>query len=185
MRRVPRRRVPRGPFVAALLATAALAVGCSQAPPQPAAATAPPSSADAAPAVSDARDARAADPCTLPTTAQLTSLGIAGRGTPVAAPEGPGCTWRGRSELGITLFTSGGGIATLARNSEPTTSRVRLAGYPALETFTGKGEFCQYDVAVSATQVLSASLQGGSPDSCTALQAVLPGVIANLPALRG
>jgi hypothetical protein len=180
------RRVPRsGPFVAALLATAALAVGCAQAAPQPAAATPPPSPTDAAPAVSDARDARAADPCTLPTAAQLTTLGIAAPGTPVAAPEGPGCAWRGRSELGITLYTNGGGIATLARNSEPTTSRVRLAGYPALETFTGTGEFCQYDVAVSATQVLSASLQGGSPDSCTALQAVLPGVVANLPAMPG
>jgi hypothetical protein len=181
----------RVPFVAALLATAALVAGCAQAAPAtpapapaPSAATAAQSPADDAPAVPDARDARAADPCTLPTAAQLTTLGIAGRGTPVAAPEGPGCTWRGRSELGMTLYTSGGGIATLARNSEPTTSRVRLAGYPALETFTGKGEFCQYDVAVSATQVLSASLQGGSPDSCTALQAVLPGVVANLPALR-
>ena len=127
----------------------------------------------------------AADPCALPTWAQLATLGISGSGTRVTAPEGPGCAWRGRPELGITLYTSGGGIATLARNSEPTTSRVRLAGYPALETFTGKGEFCQYDVAVAATQVVSASLQGGSPDSCTALQAVLPGVVANLPALRG
>ena len=42
---VTMRRVPRsGPFVAALLATAALAVGCAQAALQPAASTPPPSS---------------------------------------------------------------------------------------------------------------------------------------------
>jgi hypothetical protein len=176
-----------GPLLAGMLAAAALAAGCAQptAPPtaQPTAQPAPPPT-DAAPAVPDARDARTADPCALPTAAQLATLGIRGSGAHVAAPEGPGCAWRGRAELGITLYTDGGGISTLARNSEPTTSRVRLAGYPALETFTGKGEFCQYDVAVAATQVVSATLQGGSPDSCTALQAVLPGVVANLPALR-
>ena len=171
-----------GPTVV-LLAAAVLAAGCAhaatpQAPPRE-------QSSDAVPEVRDARDARAADPCTVPTEDQLTALGVSGQGTSVTAPEGPRCEWHGRPELGITLYTSGGGIATLARNSEPTTSRVRLAGYPALETFTGKGEFCQYDVGVAANQVLSASLDGGSPDSCTALQAVLPGVVASLPALTG
>jgi Protein of unknown function (DUF3558) len=169
-----------------LLAAAVLAAGCAHtATPQAARTALPAQPSDAAPAVRDARDARAADPCTLPTGDQLTALGISGAGTPTTAPEGPRCEWHGRPELGITLYTNGGGIATLARNSEPTTSRVRLAGYPALETFTGTGEFCQYDVGVAATQVLSASLDGGSPDSCTALQAVLPGVVANLPALTG
>jgi Protein of unknown function (DUF3558) len=161
-----------------MLAAAVLSVGCARAAPPPAA-----QPADGVPAVRAARDARSADPCALPTAAQLTALGITGAGTPVTAPEGPRCEWHGRPELGITLYTDGGGIATLARNSDPTTSRVRLAGYPALETFTGTGEFCQYDVGVAATQVVSASLDGGTPDSCTALQAVLPGVVANLPAL--
>ena len=55
--------------------------------------------------------------------------------------------------------------------------------YAALETFTGAGEFCQYDVGVASDQVVMASLQGGRPDSCTALQAVLPDVVAALPAL--
>jgi uncharacterized protein DUF3558 len=174
-----------GLLLAGLLAATAAAAGCAQPTPQAGPQPAPAPPTDAAPAVPDARDARAADPCALPTSAQLATLGISGSGARVTAPEGPGCAWRGRAELGITLYTSGGGIATLARNSEPTTSRVRLAGYPALETFTGKGEFCQYDVAVAATQVVSASLQGGSPDSCTALQAVLPGVVANLPGLGG
>ena len=170
-----------------VLATAVLSVGCAKTgpAPAPAATSSAEPSADAVPAVRDARDARSADPCALPTQAQLTALGITVAGTPVTAPEGPSCAWHGRPELRITLYTDGGGLATLARNSEPTTSRVRLAGYPALETFTGSGEFCQYDVGVSATQVLSASLDGGSPDSCTALQTVLPGVVANLPALDG
>ena len=168
---------------AVLLTAAVLVAGCAHAAtPQGAP---PEQSSDAVPTVRDARDARAANPCSVPTKAQLTALGVSSAGTPVTAPEGPRCEWHGRPELGITLYTSGGGIATLARNSEPTTSRVRLAGYPALETFTGTGEFCQYDVGVAETQVLSASLDGGSPDSCTALQAVLPDVVANLPALTG
>ena len=139
------------------------------------------------PPIEHARDARAADPCALPTGAQLASLGITASGTAAAAAEGRRCTWRATPEtgpeLGITLFVDGGGLATLAANSEPSTSRVRLAGYPALETFTGTGEFCQYDVGVAPGQVLMASLEGGEPDSCTALQAVLPDVMANLPAL--
>jgi Protein of unknown function (DUF3558) len=171
---------------AVMMLAVVLAAGCGKAAPPPAAqAEQSAQSASEVPAVRDARDARSADPCALPTGAQLTALGITGAGTHVTAPEGPRCEWHGRPGLGITLYTNGGGIATLARNSEPTTSRVRLAGYPALETFTGTGEFCQYDVGVAATQVLSASLDGGSPDSCTALQTVLPGVVANLPALHG
>ena len=45
------------------------------------------------------------------------------------------------------------------------------------------GEFCQYDVGVAGDQVVMASLQGGRPDSCTALQAVLPAMLATLPVL--
>lgn len=139
------------------------------------------------PPVGNARDARSADPCGLPTPEQLAALGITAPAVAAAAPEGPRCEWRSTagqgSELGITLFTTGGGLAVLATNSEPTTARVRLAGYPALETFTGAGEFCQYDVGVAADQVVMASLQGGTPDSCTALQAVLPAMLADLPAL--
>jgi Protein of unknown function (DUF3558) len=143
--------------------------------------------APAVPPIGHARDARAADPCALATAAQLATLGIDTPGTVTPAPEGRRCEWRTTTEtgpeLGITLFVDGGGLATLAGNSEPTTSRVRLAGYPALETFTGTGEFCQYDVGVAPDQVVMASLQGGRPDSCTALQAVLPDLVANLPAL--
>lgn len=139
------------------------------------------------PPIGNARDARSADPCALPTAEQLATLGISTPGAATTAADGRRCEWRVTPEtgpeLGITLFVGDGGLGTLAANSEPTTSRVRLAGYPALETFTGTGEFCQYDVAVAPDQVLMASLVGGSPDSCTALQAVLPDVVRNLPAL--
>jgi hypothetical protein len=139
------------------------------------------------PPIGNARDARSADLCALPTGGQLATLGIRTPGAATTAAEGRRCEWRTTPEtgpeLGITVFVGSGGLATLAANSEPTTSRVRLAGYPALETFTGTGEFCQYDVAVAPDQVLMASLVGGSPDSCTALQAVLPDVVRNLPAL--
>jgi hypothetical protein len=139
------------------------------------------------PPIGHARDARAADPCALPTGTQLAALGITVPGAAGAAAEGRRCAWRTGSESGpelqITLFVDGGGLATLAANSEPTTSRVRLAGYPALETFTGTGEFCQYDVGIATDQVVMASLQGGTPDSCTALQAVLPAVVEGLPGL--
>jgi hypothetical protein len=159
----------------ALLVTAV--AGCGQEEP----------AEPAVPPIGHARDARAADPCALATGAQLATLGIDASGTAATAPEGRRCEWRPAvetgPELGITLFVGGGGLATLAGNSEPTTSRVRLAGYPALETFTGAGEFCQYDVGVAPDQVVMASLEGGRPDSCTALQAVLPGLVANLPAL--
>ncbi len=83
--------------------------------------------------------------------------------------------------LGLTLYTDGGGIATLARNSEPTTRRVRVSGYPALETFTGRGEFCQYDVGIAEAQVVILAMETPAPDSCTTLQTVLPMVVGNLP----
>lgn len=143
----------------------------------------------AAPAVPDVppiqapRDVRGADPCALVDDAALATAGVAGPGTAGAGPEGPRCEWSGGPgrTLVLTLFTGEGGLGTLARNSEPTTTRVRLDGYPALETFTGSGEFCQYDVGIDADQVLLVALDGGVPDSCTALQALLPPVLARLP----
>ncbi len=175
---------------AAVLAAALIAVaGCGE-PDDPAAAPASPPP-PAASSIRDPRDVRAVDPCALPSGKHLQDLGIGVAGVAVSAPEGRRCEWRGTAEeggdgpaeLGITLYTDGGGLETLAENSEPTTARVRLAGYPALETFTGTGEFCQYDVGVAPNQVVMASLQGGTPDSCTALQAVLPDLLGTLPAL--
>ena len=123
-----------------ILGISVLLIGCGRpAPPTP-----------AVPAIGAARDASRADPCALLSTTQLAAHGLDGTGTPTAAEEGPHCRWRGTAgELDVTLYTGGGGLSTLAANSEPTTTRVRLAGYPALETFTGRGEFCQYDVGVA------------------------------------
>jgi hypothetical protein len=135
------------------------------------------------PTITDAREASGV-PCALVGAEELAAAGLGGGpGAGVPADEGPRCRWSsGAANLEITLYTDGGGLATLAANSEPTTTRVRLDGYPALETFTGRGEFCQYDVGVSATQVVMASLDGRDPGSCDVLQRVLPGVLENLPA---
>ena len=135
------------------------------------------------PTIDGPRDATGADPCALPAPEHLTALGLAGEGTPSGAPEGPRCTWGGTDgrAFTLTLYTDGGGVGTLAENSEPTTTRVRVGGYPALETFTGQGEFCQYDVGVAEDQALLVALDAPSPGSCDALQSVIPGLVAALP----
>lgn len=133
--------------------------------------------------MTEAKQARGSDPCGLLDDDQLARAGLRRPGVADAAPEGPRCSWRGRDGrvLDVTLFVEGGGIDTLAANSEPTTTRVRLEGYPALETFTADGRFCQYDVAVADRQVVMAAMENGSPDSCSALQNLLPSVLAELP----
>ncbi len=136
------------------------------------------------PPIENAKDLRGADPCSLLTPEQLGQFGLAAPGTPGQTPEGlPRCEWRRASEanLTVTLFIAPDALGTLASNSDVTTARVRLEGYPALETFTDQGRFCQYDVGLAPDQVVMAAMTGGSPDSCTALQKVLPAVLSNLP----
>lgn len=136
------------------------------------------------PAIDDVKNARGQNPCELLSAEQLAQLRLQAPGQGSRVEEGPRCQWRGAGPalLTVTLYTHGGGLATLARNSEPTTARVRIEDYPALETFTGQGEFCQYDVGVAPDQVVMASMANGVPDSCTALQSALPAILANLPA---
>ncbi len=146
-----------------------LLAACSAAPAVP-----------AVPPVADVREVRGVDPCTLAGPEALAEAGVAPPGVPTAGPDGAGCTWRGvGARLSITPFP--GELGALARGSDATTTRVRLAGRPALETFTGAGEFCQYDVAVADDQSLLLALDGGRPDSCTALQALAPGLLDTLP----
>jgi uncharacterized protein DUF3558 len=135
------------------------------------------------PDIEHQRDARGADPCRLLTDTQLAGLRLAGPGSAAAAEEGPRCEWRGpgATVLGVTLYTGGGGITALARNSESTTRRVRVSGYPALETFTGRGEFCQYDVGIDEAQVMMLAMDAAVPDSCSTLQTVVPMIVDNLP----
>jgi hypothetical protein len=72
----------------------------------------------------------------------------------------------------VTLSTDGGGLATLAANSEPTMAGCGSRAFPR-STFTEGGRFCQYDVGVAPDQVVLASMTGGSPDSwCAAGRAV-------------
>lgn len=162
--------------LAALVCAIVLTGGCASSADEP-----------PVPTISGSKDARGHDPCMLLTAEQAGGFGLAGPGQASRAQEGPRCAWRGPggATLTLTLYTDGGGLGTLAANSEPTTTRVRIAGYPALETFTGHGEFCQYDVGVAANQVVTAAAQAMAPDSCTALQAQLPTILGNLPAAGG
>lgn len=158
-------------WAVALLVLAAAAGGCGGGGP-----TTP------LPAIENPKDIADSAPCELLPDDALETLGVDGEGSPSRAEEGPRCTWGEPGEqLTVTLFVDGGGLAALAENSEPTTSRVRIEGYPALETFTEGGAFCQYDVGVAPRQVLMAALEGGSPDSCTALQGLLPNLLGGLP----
>ncbi len=140
------------------------------------------------PPIDDARDTRGQDPCALLDAEQLARFDLRPPGAATRVAEGPRCEWgggAGATSLAVTLYHDGGGLQTLARNSEPSTARVRIEGYPALETFTGRGEFCQYDVGVAPNQVVMASMDNGVPDSCTALQSVLPVILADLPPYQG
>lgn len=144
----------------------------------------PTSAVPPVPAIDNAKDARRADPCAVLSPDQLGHFGFTPPGTAGRTPEGlPTCEWRGArgTVLSMSLFLAPEALETLAQNSEPTTARVRLEGYPALETFTEHGRFCQYDVGSAPDQVVIGTMIGGMPDSCTALQAVLAAVLANLP----
>lgn len=156
---------------AALLAAAA---GCGAPTPPPE----PP-----APPVESPKRLVGLDPCELLDTAELTTLGL-DVGEPGMDELGANCRWTGRDAQSaqLTAFTSGKGLSDLTKGRDSTTSRVRLLGYPALETFTARGEFCRYDVGVAQDQAIVATMHAGRPDSCTALQELLTVVIKRLPA---
>ncbi|MGB3441183.1 MAG: DUF3558 family protein [Actinophytocola sp.] len=123
------------------------------------------------------------DPCALLDPAARTDLGF-DSGVPGQDELGANCSWTGAhaESAQITAFTSGDGLQELTRDRDSTAGRVRLLGYPALETFTARGEFCRYDVGVAADQAIVATMRAGKPDSCTALQALLTVAISQLPA---
>ncbi|MGH8881626.1 MAG: hypothetical protein ACRD0P_30470, partial [Stackebrandtia sp.] len=74
------------------------------------------------------------------------------------------------------------GLTDLVKDRDPEVARVRLSGYPALETFTADGGFCRYDVGVAEKAAVVATMDGGEPDACTALQELLTAVLMRLPA---
>ena len=123
------------------------------------------------------------DPCTLVDGDERQTFGL-GPGVPGTDELGANCRWNGRKPMKVQLtsYTSGDGLSDLTDKVDPAASRVRLEGYPALETFTTGGAFCRYDVGVAREQAIVATMDGGQPDSCTALQKLLTAVLARLPA---
>lgn len=162
------------PAVAAICATALLTcAACSADEP----------ATPRVPAIESPKGLVGIDPCALLVEDARTDLGL-GEGVPGQDELGANCKWAGRSEesVQLTAYTSGAGLTDLAESGDPAASRVRLSGYPALETFTVGGEFCRYDVGVANEEAIVATMDGGEPDSCTALQTLLSAVLSRLPA---
>ena len=158
-----------------LVACAMLAAaGCGAGEPPP---------APTVPAVESPKGLVGIDPCTLLDGPARATLGL-DPGVPGQDELGANCSWTGKNAAStqLTAFTSGKGLSDLTKDRDSTTSRVRLLGYPALETFTARGEFCRYDVGVAADQAIVATMHDGDPDSCSALQRLLTVVIKRLPA---
>jgi hypothetical protein len=155
-------------------ATLLAAAGCAAEAPPP---------APTVPPVESPKGLVGIDPCALLDDTARTDLGL-DSGTPGTDEFGANCKWTGvhAESAQLTAFTSGEGLRELAEDRDSTTSRVRLLGYPALETFTARGEFCRYDVGVAQDQAIVATMRSGQPDSCTALQELLTVVITRLPA---
>lgn len=165
------------PVIIRLLVTAAtvlVVAGCGADDPPPD----PP-----VPSVESPKGLVGIDPCALLDEASLDALGLLA-GKPGQDELGANCSWTGQNSASaqLTAFTSGKGLSDLTKGRDSTTSRVRLLGYPALETFTARGEFCRYDVGVAQDQAIVATMRDGEPDSCTALQELLTVVITQLPA---
>jgi hypothetical protein len=160
-----------------LLVTAAAVLtvaGCSSGAPAP---------VPTVPPVESPKALVGIDPCAFLDDTARTTLGL-DAGVPGQDELGANCRWTGTnaSSAQVTAFTSGKGLSDLTKNRDSTSSRVRLLGYPALETFTAKGEFCRYDVGVATDQAIVATMHDGEPDSCSALQELLSVVIKRLPA---
>jgi hypothetical protein len=159
-------------LVAAVVVLVAAGCGADEPPPTP-----------SVPPVESPKGLVGIDPCALLDDTERTTLGFE-TGVPGQDELGANCSWDGESSASaqLTAFTSGKGLSDLTKGRDSTTSRVRLLGYPALETFTAHGEFCRYDVGVAKTQAIVATMHDGEPDSCTALQKLLTVVIKRLPA---
>lgn len=166
------RLLSRTAATALALCGAAVLAGCtSEAPPPP-----------RVPPIESPKGLVGLDPCVLVDGDTRATLGL-GRGVPGADELGANCRWSGRSpsSVQLTSYTSGDGLSDLTEKVDPAASRVRLSGYPALETFTTGGKFCRYDVGVAEEEAIVATMDGGEPDSCTALQKLLTSVLSRLP----
>jgi Protein of unknown function (DUF3558) len=160
---------------AVVMASVTLLAGCSSEEPE----------APRVPPIESPKGLVGLDPCTLVDGTARASLGL-GKGIPGTDELGANCKWSGKSPrtVQLTSYTSGDGLSDLTEKVDPAASRVRLSGYPALETFTTGGEFCRYDIGVAQEQAIVATMDGGEPDSCTALQKLLGAVLSRLPASK-
>lgn len=158
---------------AAALCCAATLTGCGADEPAP----------PEVPVIESPKGLLGIDPCTLLTVDNRATLGL-GEGIPGQDELGANCRWATQDtlKLQLTSYTGGEGLGDLTEQVDPAASRVRLSGYPALETFTPGGRFCRYDVGISEEQAIVATMDGGEPDSCTALQKLLTAVLSQLPA---
>jgi len=158
---------------AAALCCAATLTGCGADEPAP----------PEVPVIESPKGLLGIDPCTLLTVDNRATLGL-GEGIPGQDELGANCRWATQDTLKVQLtsYTGGEGLIDLTEQVDPAASRVRLSGYPALETFTPGGRFCRYDVGISEEQAIVATMDGGEPDSCTALQKLLTAVLSQLPA---
>jgi len=160
---------------AVAIAGAVLLAGCSSEEPEP----------PRVPPIESPKGLVGLDPCALVDGTDRERLGL-GPGAPGTDELGANCKWSGESPRAVQLtsYTSGDGLSDLTKKVDPAASRVRLSGYPALETFTTGGEFCRYDIGVAQEQAIVATMDGGEPDSCTALQKLLTAVLSRLPASK-
>jgi hypothetical protein len=174
MTRAPLLAVPCG-------LVALMAAGCSAGGHPELTATAMPT---AVPSITQPKSLPATRPCSALTGHQLAALALPAPGQSRKSSSGPECEWVNTREhwLTLTMFT-GGSLLTLLQRSDPTTTRVRVEGYPALETFTGKGSYCRYAVGYRQGKAFVVAMQGGRPDSCTMLHAAIADILRNAPAV--
>lgn len=158
---------------------ALFAAGCAAGgQPAPTAAAIP----TAVPSITQPKSVPATRPCSALTPRQLTALKLPASGQSRQSTSGPECEWLNSREhwLTLTMYT-GGSLLTLLHHASPTTTRVRIEGYPALETFTDKGSYCMYAVGYRQGKAFEVAMQGGTPDSCTALHTAIADILADAP----
>ena len=184
--------------VSAVLALAAVLVGCSAGGVAPNGADATPASAPSAPAgpippVSNPKNLAAIPPCLLFTPTQLEANRIDQHGRPKDVLGSAGCEWGDRARTRqIRIFVDLGSDVLrnvyAKRETFPLMEVTQVAGYPAIRTMDDvNGATCYFRVATAERQTLVlgfTSLKEGSEDPCAPAKALAETVIGNLPPLK-
>jgi hypothetical protein len=150
-----------------------------------------PTTADAAPLVSNPKDARGITPCALLTMPQATALAL----DPTRAKAGStadlmDCNWPSEkpevSSVAVTVDTNPGrqGLTDtyLKRNDFKMFEPLVVEGYPAVHAERVIGDDCTIYVGLSDTQRIRVDVNAGSPtDTCGLAKRVIAAVLANLP----